>query len=154
MKYSCTVISVSDIARSRAFYEELFGLQVCQDYGINVAFSCGIALQQEFGWLVGISQDRVQNRSHNMELCFEEEDFDNFLKKLRSHQEIQWLGDVVEHSWGQRVVRFYDPDGHLIEVGECMKMVIRRFQDAGLSMEEISKRMDVSLKDLESLLEE
>jgi len=27
---------------------------------------------------------------------------------------------LMEHSWGQRVVRFYDPDGNLIEVGTPM----------------------------------
>ncbi|MGN0997583.1 MAG: glyoxalase, partial [Candidatus Ventricola sp.] len=24
---------------------------------------------------------------------------------------------LMTHSWGQKVVRFYDPDGNLIEVG-------------------------------------
>ncbi len=37
----------------------------------------------------------------------------------------------MEHSWGQRVIRFYDLDGHLIEVGESMAMVIRRFFRGG-----------------------
>ena len=30
---------------------------------------------------------------------------------------ITYVHDVVEYGWGQRVVRFYDPDGNLIEVG-------------------------------------
>ena len=49
----CTVLAVADIATARKFYEELFGLEVWQDYGINVSFTCGLALQQAFGWLVG-----------------------------------------------------------------------------------------------------
>ncbi len=48
MKYLCTVISVRDIKSSRKFYEDLFGLEVYQDYGINIAFTCGLALQQNF----------------------------------------------------------------------------------------------------------
>lgn len=59
---------------------------------------------------------------------------------------------MVEHPWGQRVIRFYDLDGHLIEVGESMKLVIRRFQAAGMTPEEIARKMDVSLKDLDILL--
>jgi len=27
---------------------------------------------------------------------------------------------LMEHSWGQKVIRFYDPDGNLIEVGTPM----------------------------------
>ena len=89
--------------------------------------------------------------TNNIELGFEEEQFDDFLKSLKTY-DVKYLGDVVEHSWGQRVVRFYDLDGHLIEVGENMRMVIKRFLSTGLSMNEVSHKMDVSLPDLEKLL--
>lgn len=154
MKYLCTLISVRDIQKARRFYEELFGLELDQDYGINRSFTCGLALQQEFDWLTGISKEQIKQRPNNMELCFEEAQFDAFLEKLAQHPEIVRLGDVVEHGWGQRVVRFYDPDGHLIEVGEDMGMVVRRFLDAGMTMEETAARMDVSLGDLEKLLQD
>lgn len=152
MKYLCTVISVRDIKSSRKFYEDLFGLEVYQDYGINIAFTCGLALQQEFHWLVNLQKEEILKKSNNIELCFEEENFDDFLNKLDEYPDIQRLGDIIEHSWGQRVVRFYDLDEHIIEVGESMKDVINRFISSGLSMEEISKKMDVSLGDLEKLL--
>ena len=93
-------------------------------------------------------------RPHNMELAFETRDFDGFLEKLEQYPGIERLGAVIEHSWGQRVVRFYDPDGHIIEVGEDMKMVVERFLSAGMTMEEVSARMDVSIKDLTTLLDE
>jgi catechol 2,3-dioxygenase-like lactoylglutathione lyase family enzyme len=122
MIYSSVVIAVSDVTASRKFYEDLFGLEVFQDYGRNVAFRGGLSLQQDFDWLVSIPKEQVMTESNNMELCFEEEMFDDFLKTLESYG-VRYLGDVAEHEWGQRVVRFYDPDGHLIEVGENMKMV-------------------------------
>ena len=31
------------------------------------------------------------------------------------------INRLMEHSWGQKVIRFYDPDGNLIEVGTPMK---------------------------------
>ena len=109
-------------------------------------------MQQNFAWLAGVPEESVVKRSHNMELCFETKDFDEFLKKLNSRPDIRRLGDVVEHGWGQRVVRLYDPDGHLIEAGEDMEMVVRRFLASGMTMEEVSARMDVSIEDLEKLL--
>ena len=54
MKYTCTVISVSDIEAAKKFYEDLFGLEIYQDYGINISFTCGLALQQNFDWLVNL----------------------------------------------------------------------------------------------------
>ena len=114
MKYVCTVISVADIGTARKFYEELFGLEVYQDYGKNIAFSCGLALQQDFDWLVSIPKEKVLKKSNNAEVVFEEQDFDGFLNRLKEYPEIEYLGEVIEHSWGQRVIRFYDLDGHLI----------------------------------------
>ncbi len=152
MKYVCTVISVSDIGTARKFYEDLFGLEVCQDYGRNIAFTCGLALQQDFDWLVSIPKEKVLKKSNNVEVVFEEQDFDGFLNKLKEYPAIEYLGEVIEHSWGQRVIRFYDLDEHLVEVGEDMKMVVKRFLNTGMTMGEVSERMDVSIGDLEKLL--
>lgn len=152
MRYCCTVLSVSDINKARSFYENIFGLEVCQDYGRNILFSCGLALQQDFDWLIGVSKEQVYKKPNNVEIVFEEHDFDGFLQKLNDYPSIKFLGNVVEHDWGQRVIRFYDLDGHLIEVGEEMKMVIERFISNGMTLEEVSERMDVSVDDLQRLL--
>lgn len=152
MKYVCALISVSDIDAARKFYEDLFGLEVYQDYGKNVAFSCGLALQQDFDWLVNLPKEKILSKSNNAEIVFEEQDFDGFLKKLKEYPDIEYLGEVIEHSWGQRVIRFYDLDSHIVEVGEDMKIVIRRFLTSGMTMEEVSEKMDASVEDLTKLL--
>lgn len=90
-----------------------------------------------------------------MELYFEEENFDDFIETLKNRTDIEYLGGGVKQApWGQRSIRFYDLDGHVIEVGENLKMVAQRFLDAGLSLEEASKRMDVSEADLKVILEQ
>ena len=148
MKYTCTVISVVDISAARNFYEDLFGLEVFQDYGRNIAFTCGLALQQDFDWLVDLPKEKILKKSNNAEIVFEEQDFDGFLNKLKEYPDIEYLGEVIDQSWGQRVIRFYDLDGHIIEVGEDMKMVIKRFLATGMTMEEVSVKMDASVEDL------
>ena len=153
MKYTCVVISVANINAARRFYQDLFGLEVYQDYGKNIAFTCGLALQQDFDWLVNLPKEKIIKKSNNAEIVFEEQDFDGFLNKLKAYSNIEYLGEVIEHSWGQRVIRFYDPDGHVIEVGEDMKMVIQRLLNAGMTMEEVSVKMDASVEDLEKLLD-
>lgn len=152
MKYQGVCIAVKDVKHSRQFYQDLFDLEVYQDYGINVSFG-GLSLQQDFDWLLDIPKERVLKQSHNMELYFEEDDFDKFIDKLEQRNDIKYLGEgVKEAKWGQRSIRFYDLDGHVIEVGENMKMVIKRFLNMGMSMAETSKRMEVSITDLETLL--
>ena len=152
MKYTCTVISVSDIEAAKKFYEDLFGLEIYQDYGINISFTCGLALQQNFDWLVNLPKEKVLKKSNNVEIVFETSNFDEFLMKLKEYPNIEYLGEVIEHTWGQRVIRFYDLDGHMIEVGEDMKVVIQRFLSTGMTMEEISSKMDASAEDLTKLL--
>ena len=152
MKHVCMLISVADITAARKFYEDLFGLEVFQDYGRNIAFTCGLALQQDFDWLVDLPKEKILKKSNNAEIVFEEQDFDGFLNRLKEYPDIEYLGEVIEHSWGQRVIRFYDLDGHIIEVCEDMKVVIKRFLDSGMSMEDVSVKMDVSVEDLTKLL--
>ena len=41
-----------------------------------------------------------------------------FVEKLeRLYPSIEYVNPLMVHSWGQKVVRFYDLDGNLIEVG-------------------------------------
>lgn len=151
MKYECACIAVKDVNRAKAFYQEVFGLEVFTDYGINVSFG-GFAIQQEFDWLVGVAKESVMEKSNNMELYFEEDNFDDFVLKLKQRDDIVYLGDIKEAGWGQRSIKFYDLDGHIIEVGENLKMVVQRFLHSGMTMAETSKRMDVSEADLRKIL--
>jgi catechol 2,3-dioxygenase-like lactoylglutathione lyase family enzyme len=152
MKFSCPVIAVKDITLSRKFYEDLFDLNVVSDYGINITFDCGLALQQDFDWLTHIPKDEIIYKANTFELCFEEADFDSFTARLKGYPEIVLVHDVFEHTWGQRVIRFYDLDEHIIEVGEDMKVVVQRFLTQGLSIEETAKRMDISAEAVQLIL--
>ena len=83
-------------------------------------------------------------KSNAGELYFETEDMDAFYKQLESF-DILYVHKLHEHPWGQRVVRFYDPDGHIIEAAEKLDAVIARFVAQGLSPEETADRMGIPL---------
>jgi catechol 2,3-dioxygenase-like lactoylglutathione lyase family enzyme len=54
-------------------------------------------------------------------LYFEESDIEGFVEKLEKlYPNTVYVNRLMEHSWGQKVIRFYDPDGNLIEVGTPM----------------------------------
>lgn len=141
MKYKMPLIVVEDMERSRKFYEEILGQKVILDFGENITFDGDFSLQTKKSWLrfIGDSEDTVIFRPNNFELYFEEKQFDKFLLLLKEYS-IELLHEAREYSWGQRAIRFYDPDMHIVEVGESMASVIRRFRDQGLSVEEISER--------------
>jgi len=127
---------------SKNFYESILNQNVQFDFGENVSFESGFAihLKSHFSDLIGINKNDIVQRSNNSELYFEEEDFDSFLKKLEGMDSVEYVHELKEQPWGQRVIRFYDPDMHIIEVGEPMESVVRRFLNEGLSIEETVKR--------------
>lgn len=123
MKLKNVLITVSDIERSKRFYRELFGLEVILDNDGNVILTEGLVLQDASIWKSFVGRD-ITPQNNASELYFEEADLDGFVKKLEAYGEpIQYVNSLMEHSWGQKVVRFYDPDGHLIEVGTPMQQL-------------------------------
>lgn len=148
MDYQCTLIAVRDMERSRRFYCGLLGMTVTADFGANVTLSDRVLLQTLDTWkgFIHREESEIFLGNNAAELYFEEEDMDGFLKRLAATPGIEYVHPPMEHAWGQRVVRFYDPDRHIIEVGESMTMVVRRFLESGLSTEETAKRMDVPLE--------
>lgn len=140
MKFVCPLIAVSDLKASRAFYETVLSQKVTLDLGWNLSFeNNAFALQEHYDLLASITVT-TGSKSNDHELYFEEKDFDGFTKHLESFPNIEYAHRAKEYEWGQRVVRFYDPDRHIIEVGESMESVFKRFHSAGMSAEEVAKR--------------
>jgi len=151
MKFKSTLIAVKDMDISKQFYHDVLGLNVVADFGANVTLDGGIVLQTLDTWKSFIRMDSVFLPNNAGELYFEENDMDTFCNHLKNF-DICYIHELFEHRWGQRVIRFYDPDKHIIEVGEKLGAVVLRFIEQGLSEEEIAVRMDIPLNFVQSCL--
>lgn len=139
MKYCTTVIAVRDMEKSLQFYKDLFEQDVIVDLGRNKTLTCGLALQQGLEQIAGFDAATMQFRSNTMELYFETEDFDGFMKLLESYPQVERLHESKTFPWLQRGIRIFDPDGHLIEVSESMYSVACKQFEAGKNVEETVK---------------
>lgn len=120
MKLKNILIVVKDIEKSKQFYHDLFGLQTVLDSDGNMILTEGLVLQDEKIWKSFLSKDIIP-RSNSCELYFEEKDIEAFAEKLeRLYPSVEYVNRLMTHSWGQKVIRFYDLDGNLIEVGTPM----------------------------------
>ncbi len=120
MKLKNILIVVKDIEKSRQFYHDLFGIDLVLDNDGNMILTEGLVLQDEIIWKSFLDRDIV-SKSNSCELYFEEQDIEAFVEKLeRLYPSIEYVNRLMTHSWGQRVIRFYDLDGNLIEVGTPM----------------------------------
>ena len=120
MKLKNVLIVVKDIERSQQFYHDLFGFEIIVDNDGTIILTEGLVLQDEAIWKSFLGKEIVPE-SNACELYFEERDIESFVLKLEEYYpEVRYVNRLMTHSWGQRVVRFYDPDGNLIEVGTPM----------------------------------
>ena len=117
MTFKGMLIVVKDCRRALQFYSEMFGFQLIRDNGGNMELTDHVFLQ-ELGYWENFTKKRVISNSNQSELYFEEPDIEEFTARLeRLDPETEYVNRLMTHSWGQKVVRFYDPDGNLIEVG-------------------------------------
>lgn len=144
MKYTGVLLAVTNMEVSKRFYKEMLGLEVIADFGANVELENKIFLQTVDTWKQFIRSEHVVLGNHAEELYFEEDDLDCFYKRLKE-REIELVHPMIEHSWGQRGIRFFDPDHHIIEVSESLETVIKRFLAQGMTVEETAVRMDVPI---------
>ena len=120
MKFKNVLIVVKDIEKSRKFYHDVFGIDLVLDNDGNMILTEGLVLQEEKIWRSFLDRDIVP-KSNSCELYFEEQDIEAFIEKLEKlYPDIEYVNRLMTHSWGQRVIRFYDLDGNLIEVGTPM----------------------------------
>ncbi|RHQ15579.1 glyoxalase [Lachnospiraceae bacterium AM48-27BH] len=120
MRLRNILVIVKDMERSIKFYHDLFGLDIVLGNDGNTILTEGLVLQDEKIWRDFLGKTIIP-KSNSCELYFEEQDIERFVEKLeRLYPDIQYVNHLMTHSWGQKVVRFYDLDGNLIEVGTPM----------------------------------
>ena len=115
MKLEATVLAVKNLEVSKQFYMQLFDQKIILDHGLNITFDGGFALQKDFAWLVDVPSDWVCDKA-----C-------------------KYVHPIKKYNWQQRVVRIFDPDNHMIEIGEAMDVVITNLLLAKKDIDEVSR---------------
>lgn len=138
MKFICSLITVEDIKRSREFYEKLLGQKVEFDHGENILFEGGFAIHLKSHFSRLINDKKIKSGGNNFELYFESDDVIEIQKKLKDNG-VKFIHDLKEQPWRQRVLRCYDPDKNIVEIGESLEYLCFRLSREGHSVEDILK---------------
>jgi catechol 2,3-dioxygenase-like lactoylglutathione lyase family enzyme len=145
INYSSSVYLVKDVNVSRRFYEKL-GQRVKLDHGECVVFESGVSIWlKEHAHNIMFKGKPMPEKGHeDVELYFVADDI-MAARELVSGCGARFVHDIEEQPWGQRVFRAYDPDGHIIEFGEPMEVVIKRYLAQGMPVEDTAKRTSMPL---------
>lgn len=151
MKFHSTVVFVKDIEISKEFYIRFLGFSVIDDFGKNVVLDNGLTLWEIMDDHQINRQLKTKGNSNRFELYFESEDIDDKVKLLEKSG-IKFLHTIHEEPWGQRTFRFFDPDNHLIEIGEPLEVFVLNMFKNGLSEKQISEKSGIPLNTVTSLI--
>jgi hypothetical protein len=90
--------------------------------------------------------------ANNSEIYFECSDIEVFYERLIKAQ-VRVIHPIIEHPWGQRAFRVYDPDNHILEFGEPMSDTVLRLYRMGLSVDEVAKKSLMPLEFIQSVIQ-
>jgi catechol 2,3-dioxygenase-like lactoylglutathione lyase family enzyme len=152
IKYICPLLVVADMSRARTFYESILGQKVIMDFGENITFDGNFSLHLQSHYQSLIDNKEIRFGGHDFELYFECIEMEALYQKLLEIS-TTFVHEMREQPWRQRVIRFYDPDNHIIEVGESMEHLSYRLFSEGISVEEISKIMMMPIEFVENSIE-
>lgn len=145
MRYVSSLITVKNMELSRYFYETLLSQKVMADYGENLAFEGGFSLHDRghFEGLTGLHGS--EERPDRFELYFETDTPEEAEAMLKSAR-VEFIHSLKEQPWRQKVLRCYDPDGTIVEIGESMKTLTARLFGEGMTLEAIAEKFKLPLE--------
>jgi len=156
LRYSSCVLFVKDLQISRHFYETLLEQKMTTDYGLNIGFEGGLSLWQNDSALQHIFAAAPQEGEaalgrKNLEVYFESDELEAVSQRL-SAAGARILRPITAHPWGQLALYVYDPDGHIVEIGEPLPIAVRRLLDEGLTVPEIAQRMYMPVEAIQAMI--
>ena len=142
LKFYSPVVFVKDIGEAKKFYAEVLGQETEHDFGANIIFKSRLSLWQisEKHEIAGIA-GKPENGS-TFELYFETDNIEESSGKVKATG-VKFLHDIKTEPWGQMTFRFFDPDGHLVEIGEAFNVFLQRIYSETKSIEETSRKTGV-----------
>ncbi len=120
-----TIVFVKDIKVSRVFYESVIGLKIEQDYETIVFFENHFVIHDRNDIIQTIYGKKPllkkEQGRKNLLIYFETDDIETAFQRIKKSK-TEIIHQIKKQEWGQNVFRFYDPDKHIVEIGEAMHL--------------------------------
>lgn len=155
IQFEVVVFFVENVDRSKTFYTQILDQKIKFDHGRNVIFESGLSIWEKkyaLDTIFGEKRNIIEPGHYNAEIYFESAQLDEIYQKI-TDTDIELIHPIHEHPWGQRAFRFFDPDKHIIEIGEPMPVVILRYHSEGMAKEEIHEKTTMPVEYIEEILQ-
>lgn len=117
-----TIVFVKDLEKSKAFYSKVLMQNILNDFNTIVFLENHLVLHQAQSIIHTVFKQEskealLDQGKRNLLIYFESDDIEGMLARV-SEAGAQIIHGVERQAWGQNVFRFFDPDGHIVEIGE------------------------------------
>jgi catechol 2,3-dioxygenase-like lactoylglutathione lyase family enzyme len=144
IRFHSTVLITRRLEAMKDFYIRLLGQGVRFDFGSCITLESALTLwEPRVEYVLSKALEGKFGANSGLEVCFETENFDAEAARIKASG-VALLHDIEEEAWGQRTLRFFDPDGNIVELGESIPCFCRRMSASGLSDAEVAKKTGVS----------
>lgn len=115
------LVFVTNLGASVEFYRDLLRCEPVERHQYFVLFDNGFALHDGAELLRSIYPSRSHQTAiswgrDNLALYFESDDLDEDHRRVASRYQL--IHPLRTEPWGGRIFRLYDPDQHVVEIGE------------------------------------
>lgn len=120
MKQVDTILLVRDIKKSDEFYRNIFGLEVLHNWEVMMVYKNRLAIHQIDKIQPEEFAQSIKINDHNNVIVYIELDINERLEdilNLLKDNSIKIIHGIYALPW-QRIIRCYDPDGNIVEIGE------------------------------------
>jgi catechol 2,3-dioxygenase-like lactoylglutathione lyase family enzyme len=119
---SAITLFVEDVATTKRFYQEAFGMPVDFEDAHSAVFRIGGILvnflkSTEAEELIGPAKVAARNAGSSFVLTIPVDDVDATCADLASRG-VELLNGPLDRPWGPRTASFRDPDGHVWEIAK------------------------------------
>jgi catechol 2,3-dioxygenase-like lactoylglutathione lyase family enzyme len=126
VKFANAIVFVKDIDVSKRFYIDIIGLNMIDDYETIVFFENRFVIHSAKSIIHTVYKKDLPGSDHeqgkrNILIYFESDDLEGMYQKIEGAG-VRIIHGIEKQAWGQRVFRFYDPDDHMVEIGEPFRL--------------------------------
>ena len=117
-----TIVFVKDLQHAKAFYSELLGQTILEDFGAITFFENHLVLHQAKSIIKTVFKRQsfktaLRQGRRNVLIYFETKELEGMYERIKGAG-VPLIHGIEQQAWGQRVFRFFDPDRHIVEIGE------------------------------------
>jgi len=120
IRFRNAIALVRDIKISKTFFADTLGIPIVQDTESYVLFEGHFAIHSAelFYEYIEKPYDGEKMGRDNLDLYFTTSNLAAMQEKL-TRAGVTFIHGIRKCAWGESVLRIYDPDGHIVEIGDA-----------------------------------